>query len=712
MTARVKAVASGAAFVFVFAVPTLVSQGPTQQEPVFRTETALIEIEVRATARRGATVVDLTKENFTVFESGEKQKIATFDFVPLPSSISRGDPKVAETPSPKSTTPTSTADTPREETLIYIASRVGERQRKETHAAIKKFIETNIRSGVRVSLEGLPFTSDKQALLAMLDKMLQQGGKDGIPSLVNIATASMDEQIANLTAYTGITTPTYLSTTPSIAHMQRTHFERAIVEGYTSLINQLGVYPGKKILVLFSRGLRFDAENAMYWRQLAAAAMRARVIMHAIDVRGLLAMPVGGDASHSSLAVEAESVPTGLPPFEKPELADKPFSQDDLRFGQQGLMSLVEGTGGKAVVNNNDLAAIFDNVNEELGGYYLLGYYPRDAARQGRFRKIKIEVDRPGVKLSFRDGYFEDKQFSELSNSEKRRTLERVLYSNQMPSEIPLRVGYEFFRGDDGRPVAAYCVGIEARSIPVARSKKGVEVNLVMLSRAESLDAGRVPFGDEQSLQLVFKPEEFRRMQADSTAMLQFPSALKLPAGAYRWKVVVRDEGSGQTGVYQSTVQVPVFEGESSPSSLLLTGRMLAAEGAVDSDKKSDKKGNKADEESEAPRGVHIEGLRFYPQPENVFRHGGSIHMVYGLYNVSSGLLEAPPAPRVFLVLGEQALDRAPFKNYEAFPSPDRKEVHYVATLDTAALKPGAYKLIVSLPNGTDAIFREFTLVP
>ncbi|HUG81100.1 MAG TPA: hypothetical protein VML01_05520, partial [Bryobacterales bacterium] len=144
--------------------------------------------------------------------------------------------------------------------------------------------------------------------------------------------------------------------------------------------------------------------------------------------------------------------------------------------------------------------------------------------------------------------------------------------------------------------------------------------------------------------------------------------------------------------------------GESSPSSLLLTARMLAAGSGADGDQKDDKSGE--------PRGVDIEGLRFYPQPENVFRRGGPVHMVYGLYNVSSPLLEAPPAPRVFLLLGEQALDRPPFKNYEAFPSLDRKEVHYVATLETKALKPGSYKLIVSLPNGADAIFREFTLAP
>ena len=664
-----------------------------------------MEIEVRATGRGGNLVSDLQKEDFTLFEAGEKQEIATFDFFPAPPPPTQAaSTQSAEVPAPRPAIPVSATDTPREETLIYIASRVGERQRKDTHAAIRKFVETNLQPGVRVSLEGLPFTSDKQALLAMLDKMFHHGGKDGIPSLVNIATASMDEQIANITAHTGITSPTYLSTTPSVAHMHRAHLERSLVQGYTSLINQLGVYPGKKILVLFSRGLRFDAENASYWRELAATAMRARVIMHAIDVRGLVAMPRGGDASQDSLAgvmTEGQSVPSGMPLFPKPELADKPFSHDDLRFSQQGLMSLVEGTGGKAVINDNDLSAVFANVNEELGGYYVLGYYPRDTAEQGRFRKIKVEVDRPRVKLSFHEGYFEDKEFSKQSKAEKRRALERMLYSNAMPSEIPLRVGYEFFRDEDGQSVAAYCVGIEARSIPALRTKKGIEINLVMLARAESVDGDRVPFGDKQSLQLVFKPEEFRRMQADSTAMLQFPSALKLPAGRYRWKVVVRDEGSGQTGAYQSAVQVPDFAGESSPSSLLLTGRMLAAGSAADRDR-----------ESGQPRGINVEGFRFYPQPENVFRRGGSIHMVYGLYNISSGLLESPPAPRVFLLLGEHPLQRAPFKNYEVFPSVERKELHYIATLETEALKPGVYKLLVALPNGADAIFREFTLVP
>ena len=69
----------------------------------------------------------------------------------------------------------------------------------------------------------------------------------------------------------------------------------------------------------------------------------------------------------------------------------------------------------------------------------------------------------------------------------------------------------------------------------------------------------------------------------------------------------------------------------------------------------------------------------------------------------------SPPAPRVFLLQGEMQIDSPPFRIYEVFPSKERKELHYVATLDTGSLEPGLYKLVVPLPDGQNAIFRDFT---
>ena len=675
---------------------------PRQSDLVIRTETALIEVEVRVTDRKGKPVTDLERQDFTVLENGKGQEIGTFEFVPNRTRTSReasvepSDPSrpaqssPVEGPSPKTT-------------WVYIASRVGELQRKDTHRAIKGFIETHLQPGMQVSLQGLPFTSDKRRLLDMVDKMLHQGGRDGIPSFVELATARIDEEVANLTAFTGVTSPVSLSTAPLMAHTQRVHLERTLIEGYTSLVNQLSVFPGKKILVLFSRGLRFDRENAVYLEQFEAAAMRGRVTLHAIDVRGLVAMVRGGAVS-DSFKVESPTSDSafgglGLPAFLDPTLADKPFSPEDLRFSQQGLMSLAEATGGKAVVNDNDLGVVFRNVTEEMGGYYLLGYYPNDTSQQGRFRKLEVSINRPKLTLSFRRGYFEEKEFSEQTDADKRRALERLLYSNATHREIPLRAGYEFFRGENGRATVAYCVGIESRFIPAKTTKKGMQMELVMLMSAEPEDEFRLSVFDDQTVQLTLKPDEFKRMQADDSAMLQFPSTVSLAPGKYRWRIVVRDETGGKAGTFQSTVEVPDFQGTISPSSLLLTERMVTTSPDTDDE-----------EAEEEARGIEIDRMRFHAQPTNVFRRGGSIYMVYGLYNVPDELLQSPPAPRVFLLLGEKQIDRPPFRSYEVFPSKERKQLHYVSTLDTSALEPGAYKLVVPLPDGQNAIFRDFTV--
>ncbi len=592
----------------LLAAAALAQQTPPPQpsELVIRTETALIEVEVRVTGRKGKPVTDLERHDFTLLENGERQEIGTFEFVPNRTRTSVEASAGASQPS-KPAQPSPVEGPPRNTTWVYIASRIGAPQRKDTHRAIKSFIETDLQPGMQVSLQGLPFTPDKRRLLDMVDKMLHQGGRDGIPSFVELATARIDEEVANLTKFTGVTSPVSLSTAPLMAHTQRVHLERTLIEGYTSLVNQLSVFPGKKILVLFSRGLRFDRENAVYLEQFEAAAMRGRVTLHAIDVRGLVAMVRGGAVS-DSFKVES---PTS-----------------DSTFGGLGLPAFLDPT-----------------------------------------------------------------------LADKRRALERLLYSNASHREIPLRVGYEFFRGENGRATVAYCVGIESRFIPAKMTKKGMQMELVMLMSAAPEDKFRLSVFDDQTVQLTLKPDEFKRMQADDSAMLQFPSTLSLAPGKYRWRIVVRDEAGGKAGTFQSTVEVPDFQGTTSPSSLLLTERMVTTSPDTDDE-----------EAEEEARGIEIDRMRFHAQPANVFRHGGSIYMVYGLYNVPDEFLQSPPAPRVFLLQGEMQIDSPPFRSYEVFPSKERKELHYVATLDTGSLEPGLYKLVVPLPDGQNAIFRDFTV--
>lgn len=69
---------------------------------------------------------------------------------------------------------------------------------------------------------------------------------------------------------------------------------------------------------------------------------------------------------------------------------------------------LAEETGGRMIEVNNerDLERAFDQISEELRSQYTIGYYPSNAARDGSFRKIKVETKNKDMKVLTRKGYY------------------------------------------------------------------------------------------------------------------------------------------------------------------------------------------------------------------------------------------------------------------------------------------------------------------
>ena len=72
---------------------------------------------------------------------------------------------------------------------------------------------------------------------------------------------------------------------------------------------------------------------------------------------------------------------------------------------------ITDETGGRMIVVNNEkhLPEAFDQISEELRSQYTVGYYPTNSARDGKFRKIKIDVDNKDYKVLARKGYYAPK---------------------------------------------------------------------------------------------------------------------------------------------------------------------------------------------------------------------------------------------------------------------------------------------------------------
>ena len=118
-------------------------------------------------------------------------------------------------------------------------------------------------------------------------------------------------------------------------------------------------------------------------REILRNAQRGNVNVCCIDPRGLQTV-TDGNLSTSEL-----------------------FAADTALFSppRDFLRSLASGTGGIAITDRNDFIEGVTQIFRENGSYYVIGYQSSNSARDGKFRKIGIQVGRPGVTVRARSGY-------------------------------------------------------------------------------------------------------------------------------------------------------------------------------------------------------------------------------------------------------------------------------------------------------------------
>jgi VWFA-related protein len=86
----------------------------------------------------------------------------------------------------------------------------------------------------------------------------------------------------------------------------------------------------------------------------------------------------------------------------------------DVRFGggnESVAKKLTDETGGRTIVvrNEKNLEQAFDQISEELRSQYTLGYYSTNTARDGSYRKIKVDTTRKDLDVLTRRGYYAPK---------------------------------------------------------------------------------------------------------------------------------------------------------------------------------------------------------------------------------------------------------------------------------------------------------------
>ena len=126
---------------------------------------------------------------------------------------------------------------------------------------------------------------------------------------------------------------------------------------------------------------------------------------------------------------------------------------------------LAEETGGFAAVNRNDFRDVFDRLVRDNSTYYVLGYYPTNEKRDGKFRKITLRLKRPGLQVRSRRGYAapRGKAPEAKPTSDTYSPNLRAAMNSPLPmAGIPMSVFAAPFKG--AAPNATVAVSVELRA--------------------------------------------------------------------------------------------------------------------------------------------------------------------------------------------------------------------------------------------------------
>jgi VWFA-related protein len=557
------------------------------QETTFKVNTNLVVVNVAVRDKNGNIITNLKKEDFILLEDGKAQPVSIFELQKLegetlPPVPKDGSPStVVETARPAPVAAGATAATGKPGPikfqdkrllgLFFDFSSMSQPDQGRAIDAAVTFLREQMTSTDLVSIMTFAnrfkmvqdFSSDRELLLDTLHKMSLGEGADLAAD--GSTGADEDDDSGGFTA------------DDSEFNIFNTDRKLSALE---TAAKKLGVYAEKKALVYFSSGVgKTGMENQSQLRATINAAVRANVSFYPVDARGLVATPPAGDASTAS--------PRGSSVFSG---RAQGAQRDRHNNQQETLFTLAADTGGKALLDSNDLSLGIRQAQRDINSYYILGYYSNNESKDGRFRKIQVKLVNPQLqaKLDYRAGYYAQKTWAKFNSSDKERQLEEALVAGDPVSELPLALEIDYFRVAKDRYFVPVSAKIPGSAIALAKKKGGEGTELDFIGQVRDAK-GKLVGGVRDTIPVKFTEESATQL---AKRHLQYDAGLTLPPGDYTLKFLARENQTGKMGTFESNFTIPDLGGQGKGlrvSSVLWSNqkeKLSAAVGSADNNKK------------------------------------------------------------------------------------------------------------------------------
>jgi VWFA-related protein len=411
-------------------------QQPAQPpEPTFRTDASFVLTDVFVTAD-GKPVTDLTQADFEVKEDGVVQTIRSFEAIlhtPQPVGMPRRNPStVAESNA-------MIADPRRRVFVVFLDTyHVPRADSMVVRQALQDFLKTALGPDdliaymtPHMSGRDISFSSSTEPLIRYFEDNPVWGLADESPG------TETDEVERNLqTCFVG----NDAAWMPLRSRLR----EQKAIESLSGLVSHLdGLRESRKAVIAVTLGWRLFRENETRMTDKDTQGRVVGVDPLGVGPDGRLGFPdrnrvsgstdktcdnirmVGsfansqqmfidliGQANRSSTSFYTLDA-AGLRTEQRPHTATPLEAMVEARNRERvpystrldSIRTLGESTNGMAIVDSNDFGAGLRRAAADFNAYYLLGYTSTNGKPDGKYRKIKVTVKRPGVQVRAREGY-------------------------------------------------------------------------------------------------------------------------------------------------------------------------------------------------------------------------------------------------------------------------------------------------------------------
>jgi len=692
----------------------------TTKTPIVRVNSDEVTLDMVFRDKKGRPITDILPGQVHVFENGVGQNLTSFRYV-------NGEEAASALASPASSPAIDPIRKLRLVTLVFENLNLDDKRffRQAILDIVKMKPDKDLYFSIVVIDQKLSmiqqFTNDPKVLLKSVDKSMMwsfpQYDKNSSQIEAQLRRTLTQGEADSQSSVTGDTAmpPTLSAGTqagPSQSQIQnqvswrmakmqydmlqeanaadRESGARGTIDALLALVRAESQLPGRKVILYFNPSLFIPEIAKEQYNYVISAANRANITFYTVDPKGLVTWSQENGArselSGATGEIFNQQITGGVGAVSPAQARVDETAEAGIRSNPLlWLRDLAQQTGGMTIANTNDLNAPLRTVMNEVQSYYEATYDPHIKVFDGKFRHISVRVDRPGVIVHTRSGYF---ALPRLVSGQQVHAYEvpllKAMSATTSLDDVPFKAAAERFdvRGSKIKYMVTLESPLKALTFTPQPGGKDALLDAPLLAVVKNSSGDIVEkFSKDFAVRVPIKSVD--RIKEGDLIQAFF---VELAPGAYTLEAAIMDGGDKKLAVKTSTLTVPDSTKKLAISDVVIVRR---------TEKLKDNK---------IVNPFYFPGGKVVPTLDTNLKGGPGNYLSFYFAVYPDPTIKAAPKLTMGFYKGGQYLGSA---DAPLPPVQVDGRIPYIANLPADKFTPGSYEIHLGVTQGSSSVEEE-----